>query len=124
MSPFYGSCGLCLLECARHGDSAGDDVVQRQLREPGQAPLRVRAGIGTGGQQHPAAPGKGRAVIVRTASPPVPASAIDQSCSAKGSGTSAAAAQVAGAGVLVAGLLFGLILPRIRWQRRRKWNDL
>lgn len=31
---------------------------------------------------------------------------------------------LAGAGVLVAGLLFGLILPRIRWQRRRKWNDL
>jgi len=31
---------------------------------------------------------------------------------------------LAGAGVLVAGLLFGLILPRIRWHRRRKWNDL
>jgi SH3 domain protein len=31
---------------------------------------------------------------------------------------------LSGAGVLVAGLLFGLILPRIRWRRRRQWNDL
>ena len=31
---------------------------------------------------------------------------------------------LSGAGVLVAGLMFGLILPRIRWRRRRQWNDL
>jgi SH3 domain protein len=31
---------------------------------------------------------------------------------------------LAGGGVLVVGLLFGLILPRIRWRRKRQWTDL
>lgn len=30
---------------------------------------------------------------------------------------------LAGAGVLLAGLVLGLILPRIRWKRRRGWGD-
>lgn len=31
---------------------------------------------------------------------------------------------LAGGGVLVVGLIFGLVLPRIRWRRKRQWNDL
>lgn len=31
---------------------------------------------------------------------------------------------LAGGGVLVVGLILGLVLPRIRWRRRRQWNDL
>jgi SH3 domain protein len=31
---------------------------------------------------------------------------------------------LAGGGVLVLGLILGLVLPRIRWRRKRQWNDL
>lgn len=31
---------------------------------------------------------------------------------------------IAGGGVLFAGILMGLIIPKIRWQRRRGWNEL
>jgi len=31
---------------------------------------------------------------------------------------------LAGAGVLVGGMLLGLIIPRIRWKRRRSWSEL
>jgi SH3 domain protein len=31
---------------------------------------------------------------------------------------------VAGAGVLVIGIVLGVVLPRIRWRRRRSWSDL
>ena len=31
---------------------------------------------------------------------------------------------LAGGGVLLAGLLMGLILPRIQWRRKRSWSDL
>jgi SH3 domain protein len=31
---------------------------------------------------------------------------------------------LAGAGVLIAGLVLGLVLPRIRWRRRSRWSDL
>ncbi len=31
---------------------------------------------------------------------------------------------LAGAGVLAGGLLLGLIIPRIRWRRRRSWSEL
>ena len=31
---------------------------------------------------------------------------------------------LAGGGVLFAGLLLGLVLPRVRWRRKRSWNDL
>ena len=31
---------------------------------------------------------------------------------------------LAGGGVLFVGLLLGLILPRVRWRRKRSWNDL
>lgn len=31
---------------------------------------------------------------------------------------------LAGGGVLFAGLVLGLVLPRIRWRRKRSWNDL
>ena len=31
---------------------------------------------------------------------------------------------IAGAGVLFAGMLLGLIIPRIRWKRRRSWSEL
>lgn len=30
---------------------------------------------------------------------------------------------IAGAAVLIAGILLGLILPRIRWRRRSRWSD-
>ena len=29
-----------------------------------------------------------------------------------------------GAGVLVGGILIGVLLPRLRWRRRRRWSDL
>lgn len=31
---------------------------------------------------------------------------------------------LAGGGVLFIGLLLGLVLPRVRWRRKRSWNDL
>lgn len=31
---------------------------------------------------------------------------------------------LAGAGVLLVGLVLGLVLPRIRWRRRSRWSDL
>ncbi len=31
---------------------------------------------------------------------------------------------LAGGGVLLAGLVLGLVLPRLRWRRKRSWNDL
>lgn len=31
---------------------------------------------------------------------------------------------IAGAGVLFGGMLLGLIIPRIRWKRRRSWSEL
>jgi SH3 domain protein len=31
---------------------------------------------------------------------------------------------LAGAGVLLLGLVLGLVLPRIRWRRRSGWGDL
>ncbi|KPK61198.1 MAG: hypothetical protein AMJ59_01750 [Gammaproteobacteria bacterium SG8_31] len=31
---------------------------------------------------------------------------------------------IAGAGVLVIGIVLGVVLPRIRWRRRRSWSDL
>ncbi|MCH9671932.1 MAG: TIGR04211 family SH3 domain-containing protein [Gammaproteobacteria bacterium] len=31
---------------------------------------------------------------------------------------------IAGAGVLVFGMLLGLVIPKIRWQRRRSWDQL
>ena len=31
---------------------------------------------------------------------------------------------LAGGGVLFVGLLLGLVLPRVRWRRKRSWNDL
>jgi SH3 domain protein len=40
------------------------------------------------------------------------------------SGTSTREWFLAGGGVLFFGLLLGLILPRIRWRRKRSWSDL
>ena len=31
---------------------------------------------------------------------------------------------LAGGGVLSLGLILGLVLPRIRWRRKRSWSDL
>lgn len=31
---------------------------------------------------------------------------------------------VAGAGVLLGGMIFGLVIPKIRWKRRRGWGEL
>ena len=31
---------------------------------------------------------------------------------------------IAGAGVLFGGMVIGLVIPRIRWRRRRGWNEL
>ncbi|MGD8906318.1 MAG: TIGR04211 family SH3 domain-containing protein, partial [Gammaproteobacteria bacterium] len=31
---------------------------------------------------------------------------------------------IAGASVLIIGIVLGVVLPRIRWRRRRSWSDL
>ena len=40
------------------------------------------------------------------------------------SGTSTREWFLVGGGVLFFGLLLGLVLPRIRWRRKRSWSDL